>query len=127
MTEAKLTIEKVEQRFKRWRLKKKTRERIPTYLWDAVEELTAHYALSTITKCLNLSNRQMKRKGLYQLPNVQPKEKLPSFVNIKLSPQFSIPPQLVIRRIDGTQLSYANLSDAQFILSIKTFINPGCE
>lgn len=74
MIAAKLTIEKVEKRFKRWRLKKKSREKIPTYLWDAVEELIAHYTLSTITKRLNISNKQMKHKGLCPLSNLPPKE-----------------------------------------------------
>ncbi len=127
MTDEKLTIEKVEKQFKRWRLKKKYREKVPSYLWDAVEELTAHYTLSTITKRLNLSTKQMKRKGLCPLSNTQTKENAPSFVDIKLSPQLGNPSQLIIRRSDGAQLSCANLSEKQFILSIKTFINQGCE
>lgn len=121
-----LTIEEVEQQFKQWRLKKQPREKIPNYLWDLVRQLMERYPPSRIIKQLGLSTKQMRRKGLFPLTNEQPQEGTP-FVNINLPSLLNHPQQLVIRRADGTQLSYTNLSDEQFILSIKAFLNPICE
>lgn len=127
MMSTELTIKEVEQQFKAWRLKKKGREKIPDCLWDAVQQLTTRYTPSTIIKHLKLSTRQMKRKGLGPLLGAQPEEKPPPFVNIKLSPQLGSQPQMVIQRADGAQLTCANLSDKQLVLSVKTFLSPVCE
>ena len=126
MTTRQLTIEEVEQRFKQWRLKKQPKDIIPNYLWDLVRKLMGHYPPSRITKRLSLSTKQMRSKGLLPLPHVLPKASTP-FVNIKLPSLLSTPPQLIIQRTDGTQLSYTNLSDDQFILSIKTFLTSAGE
>ena len=123
MTTTQLTIEEVEQQFKQWRLKKQPREKIPSYLWDLVQQLMGLYPPSRIIKRLCLSTKQMRSKGLLPLTDALTKESIP-FVNINLPPLLSNPPEIVIRRADGTQLSCTNLSDDQFTLSIKVFLNP---
>ena len=126
MTVAQLTIEEVEQQFKQWRLKKQPQEKIPNYLWDLVQQLMDLYTPSRIIKRLGLSTKQMRRKGLLPLTDALPKKNIP-FVNINLPSLINNMQQLVIRRADGTQLSCVNLSDEQFNLSIKAFLNSASE
>ena len=122
MATTQLTIEEVEQQFKQWRSKKQLREKIPDYLWSMVQQLMKLYPPSRIIRHLSLSGKQMRRKGLLPLPHALPEESSP-FVNIKLPLLSSTSPQLVIQRTDGARLSCTNLSDDQFILSIKAFLN----
>ena len=110
MTKIKPTIEAVKQQFQEWRVKKQAGDIIQEHLWDAVGQLTVQHKPGTIIKHLKLSTKQMSSKGLYPSLNAPPKKSESSFVNIKLPAQLSNTPQLIIRRTDGTQLSYANLS-----------------
>lgn len=126
MTTTQLTIEEVEQQFKQWRSKKQLREKIPDYLWGMVQQLMEFYPPSRIIRRLSLSVKQMRRKGLLPLPHALPEENTP-FVNIRLPSLLGTSPQLVIQRTDGARLSCTNLSDDQFILSIRAFLNPVCE
>lgn len=126
MAKKQLTIEVVQRKFEQWRLKKQPKDKIPNHLWNLVQQLMKLYPPSTISKRLSLSTKQMRNKGLLPLPDSLSKENIP-FVDIKLPSLLSNSPQLVIQRTNGTQLSCANLSDEQFSLLIKVFINPTCK
>lgn len=128
MTTTQLTIDAVEQQFEQWRSNKQPREQIPVYLWNLVQQLMDFYSPGTIIKRLKLSTKQMRSKGLLPLKNNISQEEAP-FVDVKLPPPplLTHPSQLTIERADGTRLSCINLSNEQFALSIKTFLNAACK
>lgn len=119
------TLEEVSLQFSLWRSQKRNpKEQIPERLWNLVRQLTEKYSATKIIKYLGLSSRQFRRQGLLATPNTGSKKQ--SFVNIKLpsslAPLTQPSYQLLIQRPDGAKLSLANLTDEQFVLSIKTFL-----
>lgn len=86
MSEAKITLTEVQQRFETWRSKKlNNREPIPTCLKLLVSELIDNYPRSKITSQLKISNTTFYEiKNMYK-SQLSKDNTTPDFVQVKLA------------------------------------------
>ncbi len=55
-----LTLDEITQHFAQWRSGRKSRQPIPSYLWDEVADIAQGYSISKLTSRLRISYRQYR-------------------------------------------------------------------
>lgn len=132
-----LTLAEAQQQFQSWRAGKSSGGRIPEPLWELVSQLfaTTNYKRTAIGKALGISTSQLRNKFPEQykskpsLVTIAPKKPIP-FVQAPLDTLISSPllstsstsPTLTIKRNNRAKLILSSVTDAQFSLLLKTFM-----
>lgn len=88
-------VERVRQRFERWRRTRKKRSRIPEPLWNAAVAVAESYGVNPTARSLGLDYYELKKR-LNSGPGVTttPKEPIGSFVEVVPSP--ALHPECVV-------------------------------
>lgn len=127
-----LTLVDAQKQFQLWRDNKAPGATVPESLWALVAQLleSASYKRTMIGKALGISTHQFRNKFPNQFKtkttvvHAAPKNPKP-FVHAPLNalmvPQSSSA-QLMIERSNGTKLIFTGLTQEQFSMSIKAFM-----
>lgn len=131
-----LTLEEVQQHFKKWRANKSGSARIPQSLWALVGQLleSSNYKRSAVAKNLGISTHQLRNqfpdfysqhpsKGKATKKSTDVTLESNTFVKAPLNTvAMPMPATLTIKRGDGIKLSISAPSPEQFSSLIKTFM-----
>lgn len=85
-------LEKVKNRFKRWREARVRGERIPSDLWSAAQGLLTEYDVEHVAKSLKLDGERLKRNLTRGVGVVQANKGMAHFVELTVAPRPSRPP-----------------------------------
>lgn len=127
-----LTLADAQKQFQAWRVAKMPGETIPDRLWNTAAGLLKNtsYKRSHIGKALGISGGQLSNKFPKQFTN-KPTDVAPKFKNRGVfveAPLQSIanrPPssaQIIIEKNNGAKLIFASVTQEQFAILIKTFM-----
>ena len=129
---ASLTLADAQIQFQKWRSNKSAGEKIPEALWAIVADLLSgkSYKPTNVRQTLGISTRQFRNKFPEQFnakstmaPPATPK-KPAQFVQAPLNALLPVPQsaQLMIERPNGTKLIFSDISQEQFCVLLKTFM-----
>lgn len=130
-----LTLDDAQKQFQLWRANKTSGSKIPEPLWELVAKLFAskNYKRTIIGETLGISTYQLRNKFPEYYPSkpmlaaVVPKKHKP-FVQAPLDTLLGSPllsstaPQLTIERNNGTKFILSSVTEAQFSLLLKAFM-----
>ena len=125
-----LTLTDVQMQFQRWRSSKTSGRKIPEALWELIATLLSNksHKRSVIGRALGISTSQFRNKFPDHFNSrkiVSAAEKCNPFVEAPLNVLITPLPssaQFVIERINGTKLIVSALTQEQFSILIKTFM-----